>query len=48
MAEIRVTRAYFDATPNSADEAVAAELPRHPVFRLSFPPRWEDRQDAVR
>jgi deazaflavin-dependent oxidoreductase (nitroreductase family) len=34
MTEIRVTRAYFDATPDSPDEEVAAELPRHPVFRL--------------
>jgi hypothetical protein len=34
IAEIRVTRAYFDATPNSSDEAVAAELSRHAVFRL--------------
>ena len=34
MREIRVTRPYFDASPNSADEDVAAELPRHPVFRL--------------
>jgi len=34
MTEIRVTRAYFDATPDSPDGAVAAELPRHPVFRL--------------
>jgi len=34
MAEIRVTRAYFDATSDSPDEEVAAELPRHPVFRL--------------
>jgi hypothetical protein len=32
--EIRVTRPYFDATPSSSDAAVAAELPRHPVFRL--------------
>ena len=32
--EIRVTRPYFDATPSSTDAAVAAELPRHPVFRL--------------
>ena len=30
----RVTRAYFDATPDSPDEEVAAELPRHSVFRL--------------
>ena len=34
IAEIRVTRAYFDATPNSSDEAVAGELSRHAVFRL--------------
>jgi len=34
IAEIRVTRPYFDATPNESDEAVAAELPRHTVFRL--------------
>jgi deazaflavin-dependent oxidoreductase (nitroreductase family) len=32
--EIRVTRPYFDATPSSPDAAVAAELGRHPVFRL--------------
>jgi deazaflavin-dependent oxidoreductase (nitroreductase family) len=44
IAEIRVTRAYFDATPNSSDEAVAAELPRHAVFRLipSTPNRHEN------
>lgn len=34
MSEIRVIRPYFDASPDSADEDVAAELPRHPVFRL--------------
>jgi deazaflavin-dependent oxidoreductase (nitroreductase family) len=34
MSEIHVTRAYFDANPDSTDEEVAAELPRHPVFRL--------------
>jgi deazaflavin-dependent oxidoreductase (nitroreductase family) len=34
IAAIRVTRAYFDATPNSSDEVVAAELARHAVFRL--------------
>ncbi len=32
--EIRVTRAYFDANPASGDEEIAAELPKHPVFRL--------------
>ena len=34
MSEIRVTRPYFDASPDSTDEEVAAELARHPVFRL--------------
>jgi deazaflavin-dependent oxidoreductase (nitroreductase family) len=34
MSEIRITRPYFAASPDSADEDVAAELPRHPVFRL--------------
>ena len=34
MAEIRVTRPYFDAGPSSSDEAVAAELAKHAVFRL--------------
>ena len=34
IAEIRVTRPYFDAAPDSSDQAIAAELPRHAVFRL--------------
>jgi deazaflavin-dependent oxidoreductase (nitroreductase family) len=34
IGEIRVTRPYFDATPDSPDEEIAAELPRHAVFRL--------------
>ena len=34
MRTIRVTRAYFDANPDSTDEEIAAELPRHTVFRL--------------
>jgi hypothetical protein len=34
IAEIRVTRPYFDAAPDSSDDAVAAELSRHAVFRL--------------
>jgi hypothetical protein len=34
IAEIRVTRPYFDATPGSSDKDVAAALPRHAVFRL--------------
>ncbi len=37
VAEIRVTRAYFDAGPEAPDEAMVAELPRHPVFRLTRP-----------
>jgi deazaflavin-dependent oxidoreductase (nitroreductase family) len=35
MAQIRVTRPYFDAAPDSPDDVVRAELPRHPVFRLT-------------
>jgi deazaflavin-dependent oxidoreductase (nitroreductase family) len=34
IGEIWVTRAYFDATPDSSDEEIAAELPIHTVFRL--------------
>ena len=34
ISEIRVTHAYFDANADSTDEAIAAELPRHPVFHL--------------
>jgi deazaflavin-dependent oxidoreductase (nitroreductase family) len=45
MTEIRVTRAYFDASPDSADEQVAAELPRHPVFRLVSKPQLDDRPE---
>lgn len=37
MRQVRVTRGYFDARPDSPDEAIAAELPRHPVLRLSRP-----------
>jgi len=32
--KIKVTRPYFDASPDSPDDAIAAELPRHAVFRL--------------
>jgi deazaflavin-dependent oxidoreductase (nitroreductase family) len=34
IAEIRVTRPYFNAKPDSSDEAIGAELERHTVFRL--------------
>jgi deazaflavin-dependent oxidoreductase (nitroreductase family) len=34
MRQVRVTARYFDATPDSSDEAVAADVARHPVFRL--------------
>jgi len=37
MRQVRVTRGYFDARPDSPDEAIAAEQPRHPVLRLSRP-----------
>src|SRR5262245_29336356 len=33
--EIRVTRPYFDAKPDSSDDAIAAERKRHAVFRLT-------------
>jgi deazaflavin-dependent oxidoreductase (nitroreductase family) len=35
IGEIRVTRRYFDANPSSPDDAIAAELERHAVFRLA-------------
>lgn len=34
MVEVPVTRPYFSAASDSPDDAIAAELPRHPVFRL--------------
>ena len=34
ITEVPVTRPYFDARPDAPDEAIAAELVRHPVFRL--------------
>ena len=36
ITRIRVTRPYFDATPDSPDDAIMAELAKHPVFRLSL------------
>jgi deazaflavin-dependent oxidoreductase (nitroreductase family) len=35
MTEVPVTRSYFDAALNAPDAAIAGELARHPVFRLS-------------
>lgn len=35
IAEIRVTRPYFNANPDSSDEAIAGELERHTVLRLT-------------
>ena len=35
IAEIKVTRAYFDASADSPDHLLAAEQTRHPVFRLA-------------
>jgi len=32
--KIKVTRPYFDATAASPDDAIAAEIERHAVFRL--------------
>lgn len=34
---VRVVRPYFDATPSDALAAFAAEISRHPVFRLRTP-----------
>jgi deazaflavin-dependent oxidoreductase (nitroreductase family) len=34
IAEVPVTRPYFDAAADSPDDALAAEMARHPVFRL--------------
>jgi hypothetical protein len=33
--KVRVTRPYFDATGDSSDGELLAEIPRHPVFRLT-------------
>ena len=42
ITRIRVTRPYFDAAPDSPDDAIMAELPGHPVFRLTPAGRsWE-------
>ena len=38
IARIRVARPYFDATPDSPDDAIMAELGAHPVFRLTPKP----------
>jgi deazaflavin-dependent oxidoreductase (nitroreductase family) len=35
IAEVKVTRPYFDANPDSPDDAIAAEVKRHAVFRLA-------------
>jgi deazaflavin-dependent oxidoreductase (nitroreductase family) len=38
LRESAITRPYFDVTPQSSDEAIAAEAPRHPVFLLPGAP----------
>jgi deazaflavin-dependent oxidoreductase (nitroreductase family) len=35
MEQVPVTRPYFDAAPDAPDDRIAAELPQHPVFRLT-------------
>ena len=42
LREVPVTRPYFDVTPDSSDQQIAAEAPRHPVFLLLCPQRPED------
>ena len=41
IADVPVTRPYFDVSADSPLEAIAAEAGRHPVFRL-VPPPGED------
>jgi hypothetical protein len=38
IADVPITRPYFDASADSPLEAIAAEAGRHPVFRLVPPP----------
>ena len=35
LSENRITRPYFDVTPDSPEAAWDSEAPRHPVFRLA-------------
>ncbi len=37
ISKVRVTRPYFDATAESSEEELLAEVPEHPVFRLTPP-----------
>jgi deazaflavin-dependent oxidoreductase (nitroreductase family) len=48
MSQIRVTAPYFDAGPDSPDKDVAAEPPRHPVFRLIPATNGGRQNDAAR
>ena len=34
LSQVPIVRPYFDAGPDSPDETLAAEAPRHPVFRI--------------
>jgi hypothetical protein len=34
VTEVQTTRSFFEATPDSPLEALVAEAPRHPVFRI--------------
>jgi deazaflavin-dependent oxidoreductase (nitroreductase family) len=43
LTDVRVVRPYFDAAPDAPDEALEAELPRHPVLRLVPQSRPEER-----
>ena len=35
ISKVRVTRPYFDASAESSEEELLAEVPEHPVFRLT-------------
>ncbi len=37
VAEVPITRSFFDVTPESPLDAFRAEAPRHPVFRILDP-----------
>jgi hypothetical protein len=40
----RFVKAYFDVTPESPDDAIAAEAHRHPVFALTpVPEQWPEK-----
>ena len=47
MREIPVTSDYWDCHPDSTDAELAAQLPAHPVFRLTALPAGSDGEDKI-